>query len=101
MTLNLLRRSRTNQKLSDYAAIFGIHDFNRCPIAPPGTKVIVHEKTDNHQSWSLHGAYGWYIGPLMKHNRCVKCYMLATSSVRNVYTLTFFSTVIPFPKMET
>ena len=48
MTLNMLRTSHTIPELSAYAAIFGIHDFNRLPLAPPGTKVIVHEKADNH-----------------------------------------------------
>ena len=90
MTLNVLRTSRTNPKLSAYAAIFGIHDFNRFPLAPPGTKLIVHENTDKHQSWSNHDMDGWYIGPLMEHYQCVKYFMPATSSFRNVDTLTFF-----------
>ena len=50
MNLNLLRTSGTNPKISAYATIFGIHDFNRCPLAPSSTKVIVHEKTDNRRS---------------------------------------------------
>ena len=50
MNLNLLRTSGTNPKISAYATIFGIHDFNRCPLEPPGTKSIVHEKTYNR--WS-------------------------------------------------
>ena len=46
MTLNLLRTSSTNQKISSYAAIFVLHDFNGSPLTPPSTKVIVHENTD-------------------------------------------------------
>ena len=45
MTLNLLQTSRTSPKISSYIAIFGMHDFNRRPLAPPSTKLIVHEKT--------------------------------------------------------
>ena len=48
-TLNLFQTSMKNPKLSAYAAISGIHEFNRCPLAA-GTKVIFHEKTDNPQS---------------------------------------------------
>ena len=44
MTLNLLRTSRTNPKLSAYAAIFGIHDFNRRPLAPPVPKWLCMRK---------------------------------------------------------
>ena len=101
ITLNILQTSMTNPKLSAYAAIFGINDFNWCPLAPPGNKVIVHEKTENHRSWSHYGTDGCYIGPSMEHYRCVQCFMTATSSVRNVDTLTLFPATIPFPKMET
>ena len=38
MTLNMLWDSRTNPKLSAYAAIFDIHDFNWCSLAPPVPK---------------------------------------------------------------
>ena len=101
MNLNTLRTSRINPKLSAYAVIFVIHDFNRCPLPPPGTKVIVREKTDNRWTWSPLGTDGWYIGPSMEYYRCVQFFMPKTSSVRNIYTLTFFPAAIPFPKMET
>ena len=34
MTLNMLRRSRINPKLSAYEQIFGVFDYNRTPLAP-------------------------------------------------------------------
>ena len=101
MTLNMLGNFRTNPKLSAYAAIFGIHDFNRCPLAPPGTKVIVHERTGIRRYWSPHGTYGWYIGLSMEHYIYLQFSMPTTYSVRNMDTLTFFPASIPFPKMET
>ena len=91
---------RTNPKISAYAAIFGIHDFNRCQLSPPGTKLIVCEKTENFRSWYPHGTDGWYIRPSMEHYRCVQCSISATSTVRNVDSLTFFPSGIPFPKIE-
>ena len=45
MTLNLLRSSRLNPKLSAHAFLFGQFDYNKTPIVPPGTKVVVHKKT--------------------------------------------------------
>ena len=42
ITLNLLRQFRVNPKLSTYAYLFGNYDFNRCPMAPPGTRVVVN-----------------------------------------------------------
>jgi hypothetical protein len=44
ITLNLLRRSRINPQLSAYAQVFGAFDYNKTPLAPPGTQVLVHEK---------------------------------------------------------
>ena len=38
LTLNLLRPSRINLKLSAYAQLHGAFNFNRTPLAPPGTK---------------------------------------------------------------
>jgi hypothetical protein len=43
IALNLLRGSRVNPKLSAYAQVHGHFDFNRTPLAPPGTFVLCHE----------------------------------------------------------
>jgi hypothetical protein len=37
LTLNLLRSSRIHPSLSAHASLFGNFDFNRTPMAPPGT----------------------------------------------------------------
>jgi hypothetical protein len=47
ITLNLLRQSRINPKLSAHAQMNGLFDNNKTPLAPPGTKVIIHKKTDH------------------------------------------------------
>jgi hypothetical protein len=43
ITLNTLRTSRINPKLSASTHIYGQYDFNRAPMAPPGTLIISHE----------------------------------------------------------
>ena len=101
MTLHLFRKYRTNPKLLAYCIIFGIYDFNRFPLAPPGTEVIVHENTDKYWSWYTHGTDGWYIDLYMERYRRVQFYLPDKSSVRNVGKLTFSSAAIPLPKMET
>ena len=72
ITLNLLRASRVNPKLSAYAYLFGNFDFNKTPLAPPGTKVAVHIKPGNRPSWGHHVELGYYVGPAMEHYRCFK-----------------------------
>lgn len=44
LTLNLLRNARTNPKLSAHAFLHGPYNFQATPLAPPGTKVVVHVK---------------------------------------------------------
>jgi hypothetical protein len=101
LTLNLLRSSRVNPKLSAYAYLNGNFDFNKTPLAPPGTKVLVHLKPDQRASWAYHGEEGWYVGPSMEHYRCVKCYLPSTAIERDVDTLQFFPNKIPFPNILT
>lgn len=74
LTLNLLRTSRINPKLSAYAQLFGQYDYNRSPIAPPGTKIVAHVKPSVCGTWDLNGEQGWYVGPSPDHYRNVNCY---------------------------
>jgi hypothetical protein len=69
MTLNMLRISRPNPKLSAATHIFGQHDYNRAPMAPPGTRIIAHETPGKRKIWAPHGQDGWYIGPALEHYR--------------------------------
>ena len=96
-TLLLLRSSRTNPKLSSYAYLFGNFDFNKTPLAPPGTKIVIHNRPTTRPSWGFHGDEGFYIGPAMDHYRCVKCYIPKTRAVRVSDTVAFFPTTVPLP----
>ena len=100
ITINLLRASRANPKLSAYTFLFGNFDFTATPLAPPGTKVVVHKKSDQRRTWELNGELGWYIGPSMHHYRCVKCYFPRSKAVRDCDTVTFFPKVVPFPEVS-
>ena len=100
LTLNLLRKSRINPKLSAHTAIYGQFSFNRTPLAPPGTKIIIHEKPDKRQSWASHGTDAWYIGPTTEHYRCIKAYVPETHAERISDTTDFFPHDIPIPKIN-
>ena len=78
ISINLLQSAYQNSSLSAYAALFGNYDFNKMPMAPPGTRVIVHEKPGNRKTYTGHGTEDWYIGPSPDHYRCFKCYMPTT-----------------------
>ena len=55
LTLNLLRESRLNPKLSAWVYLFGEFDYMKTPLAPPGTKCLVHSKMSQRGTWALNG----------------------------------------------
>jgi hypothetical protein len=87
ITLNLLRSSRRQPKLSAYACLNGAFDFNRSPLAPPGTRVLVHVTPDKRHNMAPHGVDGWYVGPSPEHYRCHKFYIPSTFGIRDALTV--------------
>ena len=66
-------------------------------MAPPGTKVLIHEKPTQRKSWAPHGIFAWYIGPAMDHYRCIRTYVPSTFKVRITDTAQFFPHSIKMP----
>jgi hypothetical protein len=98
LTLNLLRGSRINPKLSAWEQIHGRYDFNAHPIAPPGIRVLAHLKPAQRSTWSPHAFQGWYVGPSFEHYRCYQVWATDTRQIRIVNQLTWFPQR-PFPKL--
>ena len=94
LSLNLLRGSRVNPKLSAHAQIHGAFDFNATPLAPPGIRVLVHDKRG---TWSPHALDGWYVGPALEAYRCYTIWMWDTRSERVSDTIRWFPTKIRMP----
>ena len=97
LTLNLLRNSRINPALSAWAYLFGNFNFNKSPLLPPGTKVVLHSKPTQRKSWAFHGEQGWYIGPAVQHYRCLRVYIPKTHAERITDTVQIIPKVIPIP----
>ena len=97
LSLNLLRSSRINPKLSAWAQVHGAFDFNRTPLAPPGTRVLIHEPSTIRETWAPHAVEGWYVGPALQHYRCFTIWADATSSERIANTLTWFPAHVDMP----
>ena len=90
LTLNLLRPSQINPKLSAYAQLHGAFDFNCTPLASPGTKIIIHDKPVIIGSWATRGYEGWYIGPASNHYRYHTVYENHTAHEQVADTVKFF-----------
>jgi hypothetical protein len=101
ITLNMLRTPRINPKLSASTHIDGKYDYNRSPVAPPGTIIIAHETPSRRRTWAPHGQDGWYIGLALEHYRCYTVYVNITRGERIVKTVEFFPEEFKLPFLST
>ena len=68
-TLNMLRTLRVHPKLSTYHVLEGLHDFNRAPFAPPGTRATIINPPETRTSWGPREMDAWYLSPAYYHYR--------------------------------
>merc|ERR1711884_396457 len=52
MTLNMLRTSRKDPTKSAYEELEGKFDYNKTPLAPPGTKALIYEAAARRAAWA-------------------------------------------------
>jgi hypothetical protein len=100
MTLNILRMSRQHPQVSAAAHYNGLIDYNKTAFAPPGCKIIAHEKPAKRRTWAPRGQHGYSLRPAMHHYRCQNAYISTTASERTVDTLEFFPHNSPMPQLS-
>jgi hypothetical protein len=100
ITLNLLWTSRLHPQLFDAAHFRELIDYNKTSFAPPGWKIIAHEKPAKRRTWAPHGQHGYSLVPVMYHYRCQNMYISATASEHIEDTLEFFSHNFPMPQLS-
>jgi hypothetical protein len=98
--LNLLRTSRLHPQLSAAAHYHGLVDYNKTAFAPPGWKIIAHEKPEKRRTWAPHSQHGYSLGPAMHHYRCQNVYISTTASERIVDTLELFTHNYQMPQLS-
>jgi hypothetical protein len=75
-------------------------DYNQTAFAPPGCKIIAHEKPGKQRTWDPHGQHGYSLGPAMHHHRCQNVYISTTASERIVDTLELFPHNYQMPQLS-
>jgi hypothetical protein len=100
ITLNLLRTSRLHPQLSAATHYHGLVDYKKTAFAPPGCKIIAHEKPGKRRAWAPHGQHGYSLGPAMHHYWCQNVYILTTASERILDTLEFFPHNYQMPQLS-
>ena len=61
---------------------------------------MAHNKPNHRATWALNGEQGWTVGPAPDHYRCITCYFPRTRAERQCDTITYFPTVITYPKVN-
>jgi hypothetical protein len=100
ITLNLLRTSRLHPQHSAAAHFHGLVDYKKTAFAPPGCKIIAHEKPGNRRTRAPHGQHGYLLGPAMHHCRCQNVYISSTANERIMDTLEFFPHNYQMPQLS-
>jgi uncharacterized Zn-finger protein len=67
-------------------------------LAPPGSRVISHEKPDQWASWDPHGVDGYYLGPALDHSKCYQDNIKKTKGTRIVDTVDLFPSNTKMPQ---
>jgi hypothetical protein len=91
ITLNLLRKARINNKLSTYEILEGPFNFNKTPLAPPGTKAIIYDSPDKR---------AYYVGPAPEHYRCYKFFVPETRAYRIAQAAVFYPQHCKLPHVD-
>ena len=73
----------------------GVFEFNKTPLAPPGTNVVLHEKPSQRLSWYTHVTTGWYLGPALEHYRCYRVFINKSKAERVTDTIELFTQKVP------
>jgi hypothetical protein len=89
-TLNLLRTSCLNPRLLAKEHLNDTFDFNRTPLAPLGTKVVLHKTPQQRRTWAPHGVEGWYVGYAPEQYQCYTIHVTSTNKTPIGTTVKFF-----------
>ena len=70
ITLNIVQTSRINPSKSAYHQLHGHrYNWNKYPMAPPGTRAVLLVDPTTRESWGTRGIDAWYVGPSFDHYR--------------------------------
>ena len=93
ITINLLRPYAPDHNISAYEGIHNeTYNFDKHPMAPFGSEVLVFESPNKRASWDTHGVAGYYIGPAVQHYRCYRTHVIKTGGTRITDTVQWLLT---------
>ena len=89
-TLDLMRNSKMNPKMSTEAQLNGAFYYNHTLLVPLGTKAIIHNNPGARGTWYIQRTKGWYIGGAPKHYQFWTICVTKTAAEHVSDTVNFF-----------
>lgn len=90
LTLNMLRPANVRQTISAHSYVYGIHDYNRMPLAQPlGCETQCFVDPEQGTSFGAHLLDSWHIGSSEDHYRAYKVFMRQTKAEGITDTIVF------------
>ena len=74
-TLNMLQPTRINPKMLVYTYLYGEHNYNAVPMAPPRWKVLCLDDPTECNTWALHGTEKFYVAPATDNYCHYECFI--------------------------
>ena len=99
LSVNIVRPSRQNPRLSAWATMEGEFHFDATPIAPPGSKMYIHDKPGKRKTFGMNAMPAWYLGPCFKHYRTFRGIVPSTGGERLSDTVRFKHHAIAIPDL--
>jgi hypothetical protein len=98
ITLNLLIPWMLDVNISAYCGLHGKSwNHDKHPLAPMGTKVMIHESKQQRTTWGDKGTPGYYIGPAKDHYRSWDVWCIKTNALRVSNSLDWFPAPYKMP----
>ena len=94
----MLQQSRINPKLSAHEQIFGTFNYQRTPLAPLGTKVIIHKRPDQRKMWDKNGLPGFLVNQAKDYFRSYQVSVTKIGAIQISDAIQIQSTKYTMPK---
>ena len=96
----MLCTSCTDPTKSAYEVLEGKFNYNKTPLAPPGTKALIYKAAARRAAWAPHAVDGWYLGPAMHHYRCCLYFINHTRATRIASAVKLYPTHCKLPTIS-
>ncbi|KAL7475143.1 LOW QUALITY PROTEIN: hypothetical protein ACHAW6_001069 [Cyclotella cf. meneghiniana] len=94
ITLNMMCPCTQNP-----AVLEEMFSFDATPMAPIGTKCMIHIKPAHRHTWGYHAIKAWYFALALNHYRCIKV-VTDTGALCLADTFTFLHHTLPTPTIS-